>query len=370
MGVRRRPTALLASGSLAVVAGFGMLTGDQAVGMTGCEAPAAAAETGPSPEAAAAARAEADRMVALVHAPAGSRAVPKDPSGGGPVWAAVGSNRLERSRSWKLPMPFDDALAWLRSYNPRAFARQGLVMNNAPDSTGRATGPGDYDVADRTYGDLRRGHWSQALLNVSVSRGTGGSAYLNAFGVVYPLDDHPWRDTAPCVRMRVRVDEPCPDAPGNDAYGWPQPGVKNPGQPDLDRMLVPAGTPTGGRICFYGNEVRPSAQRSLDATAAARIAQAARQVHLDHDDYTGPYSGLGNNIPGMVILALAYPGRPDVDVQANSSYGIGYVANGHIAAHGSPYGDSGFTCLLTREVTPQLPPDMAEQCPVRDPATE
>jgi hypothetical protein len=263
-------------------------------------------------------------------------------------------------------MPFDDALTWLRSYNPPAFARHDLMMNNAPDSTGRATGPGDYDVADRSYGDLRRGHWSTALLNVSVSRGRGGSAYLNASGLVYPLDDHPWRDTL-CTRMRVLVDEPCPDAPGNDGGGPMQPGVKNPGQPDLDRVLVPAGTPTGGRICFYGNEIRASAQRVLDGPAAARIARAARQVHLAHDDYDGPYSGLGNNIPGMVILALAYPGRPDVDVQANSWSGIGHVANGHIEMHGSPFGDSGFTCLLTR-ATPHVPADAAERCRAQEAA--
>jgi hypothetical protein len=273
---------------------------------------------------------------------------------------AAGSNQLNRSRSWKLPMSFDDARAWLKSYNPPAFARHGLMMENASDSTGRATGPGDYNVADRTYGDLHRGHWSNALLNVSVSRGSGGSAYLNAFGLVHPLDDHPRRDTGPCTRMRVLVDQPCPDAPATER-GFPQPGVKNPGQPDLDQVLVPAGTPTGGRICFYGNEFTASAQRVLDGPAAARIARAARQVHLEHDDYDGPHTGLGNNIPGMVVLALAYPGRPDVDVEANSMNGIGYVANGHVEMDGSPFGDSGFTCLLTR-ATPHVPAEAADGC--------
>ena len=359
----RRPTAFLASGSLAVVAGLGVLGGDHGPGQgpAACVFPDRVA-VGPTPAVSAAARAEADRLIALVHPPAGSRAVPKDPSGGGPVWGQAGTNRVALSRSWRLPMPFTEELGWLRSYDPPAFARHGLTMMNAPGATGRAIGPGAYDVADRTFFAKRRGHWSSALLDVSVSRGRGGTAYLNAVGIVYPLDDHPWPDTWTCVpRMRVLVDKPCPDATG-DGAGTQVPGVKNPGQPDLDRVLVPAGTPTGGRICFYGNEIRPSAQRVLDAAAAARIARAAREVHLDHDDYTGPYSGLGNNLPGIVIVALAYPGRPDVDVMANSASGIGYVGNGHIEAHGSPYGDSGFTCLLTR-ATPGLPRVVADSCP-------
>lgn len=236
-------------------------------------------------------------------------------------------------------------------------------MENGSDSTGRATGPG-MDVADRTYGDLHRGHWSGALLNVSVSRGTEDSAYLNVVGQVDPLDDHPRRDSTPCPRLRVLVHRPCPAAPTNGEDRYPEPGVKNPGQPDLDRMLVPAGTPTGGRICFYGNEVRPSSQRVLDGPAAAAIATAAREVRLDHDDYDGPYGGLGSPGPGVVVLALAYPGRPDVDVQAASRSGLNWVVNGHIEAYGSPFWDSGFTCVLLL-ATPDLPPDVADGCRAR-----
>jgi hypothetical protein len=125
--------------------------------------------------------------------------------------------------------------------------------------------------------------------------------------------------------------------------------------------------PTGGRICFYGNAIRPSAQRVLDATAAATIARAAREVHLDHDDYDGPTSGLATSNPGAVILALSYPDRPDVDVQAESRAGLRHVTNGHIRADGIPFGDSGFTCLLIR-ATPNLPPDVAAGCPAESAA--
>ena len=87
-------------------------------------------------------------------------------------------------------------------------------------------------------------------------------------------------------------------------------------------------------------------------------------MHLDHDDYQGPFTGLSGAL-GAVILVLSYPDRPDVDVRAESYGGPGTVANGHIRAQGSPYGDSGFTCVLVRAL-PNPPPLTTSFCPTPD----
>jgi hypothetical protein len=349
---------------MAAVATLCVLDSDNATGVSSCQAPPASkgGDEGPDSATVAAAQAEADRMIALVRAPAGASAVATDPSGGGPVWeSAVTKNKVQRARSWKLPGTFEQALTWLVSYDPPLLARNGLEMENASTSYASAIGP-KFATADRTYGDVHRGHWSDASLKVVVSRGSGDTAYLDAVGLAYPLDDHIRRDITPCPRLRVPVDQPCPDAPMNGLAEWLRPGVDNPGQPDLDRMLVPAGTPTGGRICYYGEAVTASAQRVLDGPTAAWMAQQVRSVHLDHDDYDGPYGGLGTSGPGAVILALSYPGRPDVDVQAEDRSGLRDVANGRIEADGTPWGDSGLFCVLTRAL-PNLPHDLTDGCP-------
>jgi hypothetical protein len=130
--------------------------------------------------------------------------------------------------------------------------------------------------------------------------------------------------------------QPCP-ADSSGAVG-----VENPGAPDLDRTLVPPGSPTGGRLCKYGepaeanhgnDAVRSALTRHLllNSATAGRLAAAASQVSLAHSD-TAVYH-CPADFGTTTVIVLSYPGRPDIDLWQTDS-GCTYLANGHIRASG------------------------------------
>jgi hypothetical protein len=114
-------------------------------------------------------------------------------------------------------------------------------------------------------------------------------------------------------------------------------GVTNPG-PSLTQRLLPAGQPTAGLRCQYagGNGHPPwhlVAATRLAGPAARQAAASMARLPLSHADPVvtrciPPTDGSAE------VLALAYPGRPDVDLF--TLRGCGGVSNGYISA-GSGY---------------------------------
>ena len=105
---------------------------------------------------------------------------------------------------------------------------------------------------------------------------------------------------------------------------------------DINKAILPSETPRSGLICQYGglNAKPPSGLAGkvvLAATAAQRVAAQASRLRLDH---TG---GVVRHCPmddgGVVVIALSYPGRPDVDLWYAAT-GCQYVSNGHIRVDG------------------------------------
>jgi hypothetical protein len=110
-------------------------------------------------------------------------------------------------------------------------------------------------------------------------------------------------------------------------------GVTNSGA-DLATSLLPAGTPTAGLICRYaglnGHQFLLTSSQELDAADAAKLAAAVGHVQ------TGQPGGAPMNCPmadgSASVLALTYPGRPDVDLWWATT-GCQTVSNGQLSAN-------------------------------------
>lgn len=337
-GVRRHSTALLAVASLVTVAGLGVLT-TQVTLPDPCprlrlfvDAPNPPADRQPSPEAYERARTEATRLLSLVQPPPGARPLSTNPAGTDP--APLGDlwvRPVACSASWALPMTYAEATTWLRSYTPDRAKPLGKGLH--VPSPGRAE-----SASNRTYDpDSRPPRLLADFLTLSLHRGPENTGVLRADGIAAPYVDLPQRDDASEDPVRVLADGPCP------ATVVPYPAIVNPGPPDLDRALVPPDeTPDGGLICYYGGDGLWG-QRTLDRAAAGRIARAAQRVDLTWNGHTGPRSGLSTSL-GVAMLALSYPGRPDVDVWA-AYPGTPLVRNGHVK---NDPDRSRFFCVLAR----------------------
>ena len=258
--------------------------------------------------------AEADRVLRLVSPPAGSAVLGQTPDGlpgptpaGDPV-AAV------RSRVWSVRLSADAARQWAESLSPVGTARNDGFL---PGYDSRTATAAKFDVIGQT-------RWKTDELRLSIAP-QGARSYLRADALVMPASRPPTYDGATSgPRMRVTVDAPCPA--GNAGSN----GVTNPGAADLDRMIVPAAGPTAARVCSYDREGDLVGDRVLGALAAGRLATTAAGLSL-----ADPVHLCGMADPVTVVVALAYPGRPDVDLWTGNICGS-LVGNGHILA-----GDSG-----------------------------
>lgn len=367
--LRRRLTAMSAAGSVVVVAALGFLFtahGHRAgvAGPAGAARASSAVVTEESHAAVseawyAAAAAEAHRLVPLVQPPAGSRLLLPEL-----VNNVRGSDTylVGRGDTWTVALSSAQATEWLTSYDPPGFARHGVVLLNAPGTIASDMGlsrpPGSpwygrLSWAERAFSDARPSRiWSAARLSISLVPVQAPREILLEIHAVITLRGQDLsRDIVAGSRLRVASAGPCPESVEGAV------GVVNPGRPELDRMLVPEGTPSGGRICFYGgytaeDQLRLQSERVLDRAAAARLAGIARMVQLGRSDYMGPYSGLGNG-PGTAVVVLAYPSGPDVDLWSFNE-GRGMVANGHVEADSS-YADSGFSGFVADFRPPETP---------------
>jgi hypothetical protein len=274
------------------------------------------------------AQAEVGRLLSLVQLPAGSTVVAEPPADltEAAMEPRVG-NLVLAGRVWTIPLSFQAAQTWARAAKPGGYSSDNTDF-------GSSAGPGAQLRLWRVYEAPRDARWFTDQLQLSISPDTADSTYLRADALVAPMDQQPIPDNPAGKRLRVTAAAPCPA----DDSGVV--GVSNPGAADLERMLVPSGSPTAGRLCKYGDRDqllagKPNEQftltgdQSLDPAAAGRLAAAAAQVSLAHPD--GGVSNCPGDFGTATAIALSYPGRPDVDLWQTDS-GCTYVANGYIRA--------------------------------------
>jgi hypothetical protein len=266
------------------------------------------------------AAAQAARLLSLAPVPAGAtplRSAPRSlasPAVGAPAVRSL----VDKSRSWRVPMPFAQATAWLAAHRPRHLSQAG---------SSQASGPAGPTEAGYGYDGPSSPAWQSAELDVSLAPAGPHASVLRADGVVVWLDPVPLRDTA--TGRRARVTTRCPRTDSGIV------GVTNRGA-DLSQRLLPAGRPTGGLECtYYGMNGHPWQLRrvtQLTAAQARRVAATMSGLPLSHT--VGAVISCPLEDGSAQIIALSYPGRAAVDLW-NPLNGCRFVANGFIQAGNS-----------------------------------
>jgi hypothetical protein len=261
--------------------------------------------------------AEAQRLLSMVPVPDHSvplrSAPPELPS---PAMGTPGvSSLVDSIRSWRLAMPFTAAEEWLAEHGPAGLRQDGEDLPYGPPASGYS------------YAGPANAAWDSAELDIEVAPANdGASVVMRADALVVWLDPVPVRDTARGKRLRVLAGAGCPAADAGVV------GVANPDR-DLAHRLVPAGRPRTGLECvYYGMNGLPwqlRRQQHLTAAQAQRVAASMARLPLSHP--------LGAELSCLMddgsaeLIALSYPGRPDVDLWVLLN-GCGGVSNGYIFA--------------------------------------
>jgi hypothetical protein len=260
-----------------------------------------------------AAEAEARALLALTPLPPGANPTTTRPAllSGPPLGSVLDASLVDQSSFWRVDRPADQTLAWIKAHPPTGLSRTGSGMLSTPTAKVHGLGWGAPDTAA----------WRSAQLQVGIAADGDSASVIRADGMAVWLDPVPVRDSGAGPRLRVTVAGGCP------ATDRGYVGVTNPDQPDLDAALLPGGSPTAGLVCEFTKSPRLTSHRTLDATAAARVAAQARALPLGHS-LGGPHS-CPADFASVVVLALSYPGRPDVDLWLKPN-GCGRVGNGHV----------------------------------------
>jgi hypothetical protein len=267
--------------------------------------------------------AEAGRLLKLALVPPGAVATRTTPSSSSGLLAdpAVGvpgtGSLVDLPRMWQVNMSFDQTNAWLTAHPPAGLR---VFESAGPGGEPRIAGNG-YQAADSPA-------WVNAELELSTAELTATSTLIRADGEAIWLDPEPLRDTLPGQRLRLTVRGGCP------ADDKRMVGVRNSGS-DLKAALLPAAAPTAALICRYvganGDSFALSRTTHLDQVQAAQLADEARQIRLSHVDDEVRHCPFDDG--KATVIALSYPGRPDVDLWDNTN-GCTSVTNGFIVAQG------------------------------------
>jgi hypothetical protein len=257
---------------------------------------------------------EAGRLLSLTPLPYGAASTStRPPLLSGPALGSVAdASLIDRSSFWRVGLPADQALAWITANPPRGLSPTGSSTfgSRATKAHGLGFGAKDTDA------------WESAQLQIGIAPDGASSSVIRADGTVVWLDPRPNGDSLSGPRLRVTVADGCP------ANTKPAVGVANPDQPDLDARLLPPGSPTAGLACDYaGFSRRLTGHRTLDATAAERLARAARDLPLSHS-LGGPRS-CPLDSDTVAVIVFSYLDRPDVDLWLHAT-GCPSVSNGHI----------------------------------------
>ncbi|HEX8092742.1 hypothetical protein [Jatrophihabitans sp.] len=270
------------------------------------------------------AESEARRLLALAEIPAGSVQLSSAPAA--LPAPAMGDNGVETAtdlaRYWQLPMSFPAAEDYLKQHPPAGLTQWGGSAEGSPTAMVHSYG---WTVG----GSSPQGGLEFGLASIGEASAAGTASYLRVDARVEWLDPHPMADTGTGPRMRLEAGSRCPA----DDRGVV--GVLT-DRPDVDRSLVPPGTPNAGLLCSYGglNGKRFGLllQRVLTAEDAARVADVARRVELGH------LNGGSRNCPAgdgsVTVLMLEYPHLAAANLWLEAR-GCASASNGHIRAPGS-----------------------------------
>jgi hypothetical protein len=273
----------------------------------------------------AAAQAEAARLLSLARMPPGAvrlarpaRSLP-GPTLGRPAVTSL----VDRVVAWQVGSPFAAVRAWLWAHPPRGLPPDGSA------SGGNAI-TGQSSAASQSYRGPADRAWQSANLEISVAPAGAGTSTIRVDAVIVWLDPRPIPSGPGDHPVRVTVAGGCPAADRGVT------GVSNPGA-GLTRRLLPPEQPTAGLRCRYdglnGHPWRLVATQRLTAPAARQAARSMAARPLSHAD------GGAVNCPAddgsAEVLALAYPGQPDVDLWIKLG-GCGGVSNGYITTGGDP----------------------------------
>jgi hypothetical protein len=270
----------------------------------------------------AAAWAEAARLLSLARVPPGAvrlahppRSLP-GPALGRPAVASL----ADRVLAWRVGMPLTAVQAWLSAHPPQGLHSDGSISGGNA-STGQT-------MSGTSYRGPASPAWQSADLEISAAPAGADASMIRVDAVIVWLEPRPVPSGAGAHPVRVTVAGGCPAADRGIT------GVANPGA-GLTRQLLPPGQPTAGLRCRYdglnGHPWHLVAARRLTAPAAGQVAGSMARLSLSH---TG---GGAVNCPmddgSAEVLALAYPGHPDVDLWVKLN-GCGGVSNGYITARG------------------------------------
>ena len=267
-----------------------------------------------------AAEREAQRLVTLVPTPPGASPVASPGTRlAGPASRPMVDSLAVRSAFWSVPLPYEQAAAWIEAHPPHGLAWPGH---------GGTSGGGSAPTRDWSAWAPASTAWESAQAEANLV-GTGpATSLLRVDGVVVWLDPTPLPDRADGGgRVRLAVAGSCPASEQGIT------GVTAAG-PGLDAALLPGPAPTGGLVCRYAglNATVPlhlTATQRLDAARAAALATRVLALPLGHAD--GEVRSCPGDDGAAVLVALAYPARDDVDLWITTA-GCTSVANGRILA--------------------------------------
>lgn len=287
----------------------------------------AAAPTGQMATAAgnrAAARAEAARLLPRARIPAGAVRLAQPPKSlPGPALGTPGvASLVDRVRAWRVRLPFAAVRAWLSAHPPRGLPSDGSASGGNAH-TGQTT------MTGASYAGPASRAWQSADLEISAAPAGPGASAIRVDAVIIWLDPRPVPSSPGTHPVRVTVAGGCP--PTDQGVT----GVANPGA-RLTRRLLPPGQPTAGLRCRYdglnGHPWHLVAATRLTAQAARQAARSIARLPLSHVD--GGEMSCPMDDGSAEVLALAYPGHPDIDLWIKLN-GCADVSNGYILAAGT-----------------------------------
>ena len=267
----------------------------------------------------------ADHLLSLARVPADTQPLSSAPKNlRQPESRPDVESLVDRSRFWEVGMSFDDTLSWLRAHPPSGLTSSGSFNGGGP---GYRTAGFMYDAPDSSG-------VTEQQLQISITDVDASTTAIRADGLAVWLDPRPLRDTVEGKRLRVTVARGCPASRGNTV------GVTNE-DPQLAKSLLPAGRPTGAVVCRYlgANDKPPfglGSTRTLEQTAAKRLADAARAIDLSH--VVGGTTSCPMDDGSVTVIAFAYPGRPDVDLWFART-GCQSLSNGSILTAAGDFGN-------------------------------
>jgi hypothetical protein len=269
----------------------------------------------------AATEAEVERLFGLAELPPGASLTSDRPHElSGPAMGTPSDSTLvDKVGYWHVEESADTAYRWINARTPKGLTQSG--SSGGGGSNGVTESGVEWSEPDHSYA-------TELQLDESVTS-VGSGAVIRADGLGIWLDPRPVHDTATGSRLRVTLAAGCPHSDRGDV------GVTNTGS-DLNSALLPSAAPTAGLICQYGG-LNATPRGGLAATATLTAA-AARRLAIEAGGRSLAHSGGGvTSCPmddgGVDVLALAFPGRSDVDLWISAT-GCEFISNGSIRGAG------------------------------------